>query len=111
MKINKIRSLEYLKIAFLSTQDSPGKPRRAQGELRRAQDSPGQPRKAQESPGEPRKAQESPGEPRRIQDSPGEPRRAQESPELSHICTLQQGESEASSSVPLDKGGRGVEKP
>ena len=87
-----------------TAQESPGKPRRAQ-------ESPGEPRRAKESPGEPRKAQESPGEPRKAQENPGEPRRAQESPELSHFCILQRSESEESSNVPLDKGGRGVEKP
>ena len=80
MKINEIRSVEYLEIAFFK---DPGQPRKAQespGEPRKAQESPGEPRRAQESPGEPRKGQENPGEARRAQESPGEPRRAQERP-------------------------------
>ena len=56
---------------FISSQESPGAPRRGQ-EL------PGEPRSSKESPEAPRRAQDLPGEPRSSQESPGEPRRAQE---------------------------------
>ena len=49
-----------------------------------SQESPGAPRRGQELPGEPGSSKESPEAPRRAQDRaqklPGEPRRAQESP-------------------------------